>query len=50
MLKAAPSRGGIQRNANWVTTNAVPKPNDEQSANAMASGLFASDPSVYFVK
>jgi hypothetical protein len=31
MLKAPPSRGGIQRNANWVSTRAAPKPSDDKS-------------------
>src|SRR6516162_4667495 len=49
ILKAAPSRGGIQRNANWVSTKPAPKPNVEKSAKATASGLFTNGPSVHFV-
>src|SRR5262249_40016557 len=49
MLTAAPSRGGIQRNANWVSTKATPKPKLEHSAKATASGLFTNAPSVRFV-
>src|SRR6516162_7351128 len=39
MLKAAPSRGGIQRNANWVSAKAAPNAKLENSAKATASGL-----------
>src|SRR5215469_1947895 len=45
-LKAAPSRGGIRCNANWVSINAAPKPKVENSAKRTASGLLTNDPSV----